>query len=399
MNQEMSNNLRTTFILIILISIAVFLRIWNLGVPSFWVDEINTLYIGQSWAESGEFTFPSGHEYHRAMLFSVIAGTGFRLFGANEFTTRLPSALFGLISILLVYMLAKDIFNKKVGLWSVFFMTFSHFQIGWSRTARMYTLLQCISLVIIFLFHKAYQPDRSSLFAKQPYPDMAARFRVFIRKRWVFFVCLSCGLVLCRISAIYIHFISYLLIGGLLLYLVLLTSYKLLTRDGSDKFFNRHAISTTVFLTVGILLFFFSPAIHHLITYFSHYIPAWAEGDVTARNRLLLLEFLISPYRFPLSVLFVLGAMQIFTRFQSRGILIFSMWAWILFFFSFISTYRVPAYFFFVYPLFLILAAYGLVNLIESEQRHFKQTLNKKNQHHKLYYFLKYILHHFPFVS
>ncbi len=52
-----------------------------------------------------------------------------KLFGANMFGIRFLAILFGALSIILVYLIAKELFNKKIGLISAFIFTFSSFQL------------------------------------------------------------------------------------------------------------------------------------------------------------------------------------------------------------------------------------------------------------------------------
>jgi Na+-driven multidrug efflux pump len=75
------------------------LRLWNLGAASFWVDEVNSYYSAESWNETGRDLFPSGKVNGRAQLYTAATAAVFRMFGMNETTTRLPAAFFGICSI------------------------------------------------------------------------------------------------------------------------------------------------------------------------------------------------------------------------------------------------------------------------------------------------------------
>jgi len=356
----------TIIMLVVLIAAGLFLRFWNLGGSSFWVDEINAYYVGQSWAENGDLVFPSGHEYHRAVMYSVITGTGFKLLGANETTTRLPAAVFGMLCIVMVYILARDIFGRKTAMWAAFFMVFSHFEIGWSRTARMYTLLQFFSLSIVYVFLKAYH-GRSRIQNPVFNKGFVKNSTQFLRIYSPLFLWLIFGLALSKFIADTVHFISYLLIGGLFFYLIWMTGVQCFKKTGLQRWLNRYSVSVMIFGVSGTVLYLVSPAVHHLITYFAQYIPAWAEGSATAQDRMLLFDFLISPYRFPLAAFFLLGVLHLFQDFREKGFLPFFTLIWVMIFFSFISPYRVPAYFFFVYPLFLIFSAYGVSVFLDME--------------------------------
>lgn len=64
------------------------------------------------------------------------------IFGLNEVSVRLPAVLFSLISVVLIYLIGKRIFDKKVGLLAVFFLTISPWffilsRVGYEATAGL----------------------------------------------------------------------------------------------------------------------------------------------------------------------------------------------------------------------------------------------------------------------
>ena len=85
------------------------------------------VYNAKSLIETGESTMASGFVDKRAPLYTYCTMFFFYLFGISETTARLPAVVFGILSIVMVYVLSARIFNRKVALWAVFFMTFSQF--------------------------------------------------------------------------------------------------------------------------------------------------------------------------------------------------------------------------------------------------------------------------------
>ena len=68
-NVKLIQNYRIDFIVLILFLLfGGFLRLWNLSVPSFWVDEVNTVFAADSLTKTGSPTLPSGMIYDRAFL-------------------------------------------------------------------------------------------------------------------------------------------------------------------------------------------------------------------------------------------------------------------------------------------------------------------------------------------
>ncbi|KCZ72294.1 PMT family glycosyltransferase, 4-amino-4-deoxy-L-arabinose transferase [Candidatus Methanoperedens nitroreducens] len=147
------NNLQAISILIVLTVIGLILRINNLGSLTFWTDEMYQTYAALGLIQQGSPVLPSGMVYMRSFLDTFLIAQSFKIFGVNEFAARLPSALFGVLTIPLVYLAGKEFGNKRVGIIAAFLITFSVFEIVWNRDARMYSQFQFLYLLTAYLFY------------------------------------------------------------------------------------------------------------------------------------------------------------------------------------------------------------------------------------------------------
>ena len=113
---------KTAVILLAIILAGLSMRIYDLGKESLWKDEAAVLYTAEkgSIAEVAE----SAVEMHRGHppLNFVLLHFWVKLFGNSEFAARLPSAIFGTLSILLVFLVAKGFFKKKPPFWAAFWL-------------------------------------------------------------------------------------------------------------------------------------------------------------------------------------------------------------------------------------------------------------------------------------
>ncbi|MCK5146676.1 glycosyltransferase family 39 protein [bacterium] len=358
---------------------AAALRVVGLGRPSFWVDETNAFYASKSLAESGNFELPSGREYKRAPVQTAVTALLFKILPANEFSTRLPAAVMGILSVLLVYFLTARIFNQRVALVAVFFMAFSHFEVGWSRTARMYTFLQFFTLLFFYFLVRFLETRRGErmeaiLWIKGESPLI--RLRHFIT-RWG----LSLGWVL-PIVIIFIvayqglHQLAVFLPLCLMAYLGFMMLIGWLSFKGKERWLNKYSLLFLMGSMIGAVLIVLVPQIRQSLPNFFNYTPPWAVTG-SASDRLMLINFLMEPSRFPLGALFFMGGVQVLTRYHRKGILTLFYFVVPLLALSFVFTHRTQTYLFFVYPFFLILAAYALVNIIEVESRVSKGILKR----------------------
>ncbi|MBN2030698.1 glycosyltransferase family 39 protein [bacterium] len=356
--------------LIILCGCGVFLRFWNLGTQSLWVDETNALYAAQDWLSNGTLTLPSGFPYHRGLVYTYLTAFVFKGLGVSEQTVRFPAAFFGFLSILLSYFVAARIFSKKVGLLTAFLVTFSHFEVGWSRTAKMYTLLQCSTLVFMYAFIRAFEANtgnrklvESQTSKKSPFQRLGLCLREWhISPFWMVMSILVFG-----ISYLYIHRLILFLMAGVFFYFAWFAFLHFFEEKNLKKVINKYSIMMfSMVLGLGFIWIVF-PYLQDAIHYFLSYTPSWATGESSAQNKLFLFEFLISSQRFPIAAFFFIGSFQLFSHQNKLGWIPFWLFICPLFLLSFLFTHRVPTYILFVYPLFLTISAFGFVNLLESE--------------------------------
>jgi mannosyltransferase len=135
---------RLQYMLLLLITtIAVILRFYKLGYWSFWIDEIYTIRSslatvnGSSWPQIS------------LMLTGIVLSTQ----GVSEWSSRIVSAIIGVITIPALYFPIKRLFGPFVALIAVLLLAVSPWHLYWSQNARFYTtLLLFYTLATLFLY-------------------------------------------------------------------------------------------------------------------------------------------------------------------------------------------------------------------------------------------------------
>lgn len=158
----MNVKIRTEFTLLaVLVAIAAGLRLYRLD-TGLWFDEIATLLdsvrhpLGQIVTH-----FPSNNDHP---LYSVLARVAISVFGDEPWALRLPSALFGVAAIPLLYVLGRSVTNKIEAAAAAVMLTFSYHHIWFSQNARGYTLLLvCVLLSTLALIRWLDSGHRSWL--------------------------------------------------------------------------------------------------------------------------------------------------------------------------------------------------------------------------------------------
>lgn len=149
--------------LIPLIIFGLIIRIYHLGTQSFWIDEAYSVTAALGMMEHLLPYMPSGELYSRAILNTGLIALSMKVFGISEFSARLPSMLFGSLTIVMAYLLSKRLFGERVAFITAFIVTFSVVEIAWSRQARMYQQLQFFYILSLYLFYR-YMEDRELKF-------------------------------------------------------------------------------------------------------------------------------------------------------------------------------------------------------------------------------------------
>ncbi len=164
-------NKKIVFILVL----AAVLRLVSLGkIPAgISPDEVSQgytayslLYTGQDeWGISWPITSFRSFVDYKAPLQTYLMIPSVALFGLNEFSIRLPSAIFGILSIYVVYLLASHFFNKKIGLLAAFILAISPWHIQFSRTALEVNLSSFLFPLGLYLFLKGLKKPKLLIYS------------------------------------------------------------------------------------------------------------------------------------------------------------------------------------------------------------------------------------------
>ena len=137
-------------LLLVIVLFAGYLRLYNLGVnpPSLTWDEASWGYNAYSLGIDGKDEFGRflPHDFLESFgdfkppMYAYLDVLPIKFLGLNEFATRLPSALFGTLTVLLTFFLVQQIFWKsrnknRYAIFSAFFLAISPWHILLSRAA------------------------------------------------------------------------------------------------------------------------------------------------------------------------------------------------------------------------------------------------------------------------
>jgi 4-amino-4-deoxy-L-arabinose transferase-like glycosyltransferase len=148
--------------LALLVISGFWLRVRHLGDLGLIVDEGIQAMAVRGVLDSGLPRLETGLIYARNPGLVYLQAATAKILGLDELSLRFPSALFGVATILVSYLLAKELFGRWPGLLTATIMTFSVWEIEFSRYGRFYAPFQCMFLLSLYCFYRGFlRNDRS----------------------------------------------------------------------------------------------------------------------------------------------------------------------------------------------------------------------------------------------
>jgi len=140
--------------------LALVLRLINLGNRNLWYDEaFAVLYAEKPLATMlyGTVTRVEGAaaDVHPLFFYSILHAW-MRAVGQSPVAVRALSALVGVATVAMTYLLARRLFDQRAGLATVAIVTVAPFHVYYSQEARMYALLGLASMAMTYFFVRAW---------------------------------------------------------------------------------------------------------------------------------------------------------------------------------------------------------------------------------------------------
>jgi hypothetical protein len=173
---------KETVYLLVIFLLGCALRLHNLGSHGLWPDEIFTMEVASDKWDYDPGPDPVGlgpeidvntiredytkrpyfqpvtvihntHHYEMSHppLYYITVNLFLAAFGVSEFVVRIPSAVFGSLTIPFLFLLGRRLHGSSLGLMGAAIFAFSPFQIYYAQAARMYSLVVFLAVVSTWL--------------------------------------------------------------------------------------------------------------------------------------------------------------------------------------------------------------------------------------------------------
>ncbi len=132
------------------------LRLFYLLHAAPWTDEYYTQLAVQMVAKTGTPVLPSGLFYTHGLPHTYAAALLAWLFGLSRTIARLPSLLFSLPSILLLFHVGRRWYGPRAGLLAALMLALAPEAIAWGGQARMYVMWQFFTLAAVYSLYEGF---------------------------------------------------------------------------------------------------------------------------------------------------------------------------------------------------------------------------------------------------
>lgn len=184
---------RTFFLVFVFTLVAFALRVFQLDKQSLWYDEAFSVYLSRF--DLATITARTAADI-QPPLYYYLLNVWMALAGDSEFAVRFLSLFFGVLTVPLMFVTARRLFNSNAALFASLIATFSALYLWYSQEARMYTLITFLGLLASYALLRALAVE----------PSVSRR-----RTWWIVFV-------VANIAAVYTHYFAFALLAFQFLY-------------------------------------------------------------------------------------------------------------------------------------------------------------------------------------
>ncbi len=143
---------REALVLTMILAVATGLRFWQLGAACFWYDEVITMRVARAGSPAAVLERLGQLDTSRAPLHPLVLSGWLQLMGISEAAGRSLSAVCGVITVCVAYLLGRAAYSGRVALWSAWLTALCPPLVYYSREARMYSWLVMLTALSWLLF-------------------------------------------------------------------------------------------------------------------------------------------------------------------------------------------------------------------------------------------------------
>ena len=147
--------IQQNYIILIILLLACLFRIGSYNIEPLFSDTANYARISAEISK-GDYWLTGPNASDKPPVFFYIQALFFALFGVYESVAILPSLIAGLVGVILMYVIGKQVHSEAAGLWASFMMAISPTAVKMSVLGLVDGILVTIILLSFWLLIKKY---------------------------------------------------------------------------------------------------------------------------------------------------------------------------------------------------------------------------------------------------
>lgn len=149
-------------ILASILFLGLILRLISIN-QSLWLDEAINVLAAKRFGLWEMLTTYAQADFHPPGYFFIL-WIWTKAFGFSEISVRIPSVIFSLLTIYIIYLIGRKLFTRKTGLLCALLLAINPLHIYYSQEARMYSFSALAVSLSFFLFIKLLKSEKVNLF-------------------------------------------------------------------------------------------------------------------------------------------------------------------------------------------------------------------------------------------
>jgi hypothetical protein len=162
---ERSKNIHLISLLVILFSVR-FINLGSFDLQSWdealYAVRAKSIYFFNCFLDQSAYSIGGLYSATHPPLYVWFTTLSFYIFGISEFSVRFFSAFFGLGSMLMIYLIAKNLFNSKVAFFSTLFLLVNPFFSFWTMQGQFDVTLSFFSSAIFYFYIKSTEESSNN---------------------------------------------------------------------------------------------------------------------------------------------------------------------------------------------------------------------------------------------
>lgn len=228
---------RELFIFLIILLLTALLRLYHLGYEDLWLDEIYTVQRALTPWSDIQISHLEPRDVLHFTFDSLIMHFWLKL-GTTPVFIRLLSAIVGIGSIYVLYLIGKKLFNETIGLFGTLLFSLSSYHIFYTQEACAYAFQLFMILLMVYFYLQAVDKPNWGYWLLVTFISL---FAIALREFSVFsWLALNCyflvRLVIIRKNKTYFRIAPWLITQGSILIVCLLALLIYFMRPGADTY-------------------------------------------------------------------------------------------------------------------------------------------------------------------